>query len=144
MVYGWDMFVVSINAGAQVAIFTRYNCIWDLVLSLLMFGTGVVLWVELPLQRRLCPIFVRDVGSPDIHECFRGLTGSQRTCDTPRIPVRLEWLIRTESGARDYLYYNYILGLIHLFFIKAVLVPVSIQTISVITKIIYIDKRTTT
>ena len=36
-------------------------------------------WVELPIQRRLCPIFVKDVGSPDIHECFRGLTGSQRT-----------------------------------------------------------------
>ena len=36
-------------------------------------------WVELPVQRRLYPIFVRDVESPDIHECFRGLTGSQRT-----------------------------------------------------------------
>ena len=24
--------------------------------------------VELPIQRRLCPIFVRNVGSPDIHE----------------------------------------------------------------------------
>ena len=42
-------------------------------------GTGYVLRVELPIQRRLCPINVRDVGSPDIHECFRGLTGSQRT-----------------------------------------------------------------
>ena len=42
-------------------------------------GTGYVLRVELPVQRRLCPIFVRDVGSPDIHECFHGLTGSQRT-----------------------------------------------------------------
>ena len=42
-------------------------------------GTGYVLRVELPVQRRLCPIFVRDVGSPDIHECFRRLTGSQRT-----------------------------------------------------------------
>ena len=42
-------------------------------------GTGYVLRVELPVQSRLCPIFVRDVGSPDIHECFRGLTGSQRT-----------------------------------------------------------------
>ena len=42
-------------------------------------GTGYVLRVELPVQRRLCPIFVRDVGSPDIPECFRGLTGSQRT-----------------------------------------------------------------
>ena len=41
--------------------------------------TGYVLRVELHVQRRLCPIFVRDVGSPDIHECFRGLTGSQRT-----------------------------------------------------------------
>ena len=42
-------------------------------------GTGVVLRVELPVQRRLCPIFVRNVGSPDIHECFHMLTGSQRT-----------------------------------------------------------------
>ena len=42
-------------------------------------GTGYVLRVELSVQRRLCPIFVRDFGSPDIHECFRGLTGSQRT-----------------------------------------------------------------
>ena len=42
-------------------------------------GTSYVLRVELHVQRRLCPIFVRDVGSPDIHECFRGLTGSQRT-----------------------------------------------------------------
>ena len=42
-------------------------------------GTGVVLRVELPVQRRLYPVLVRDVGSPDIHECFRGLTGSQRT-----------------------------------------------------------------
>ena len=46
---------------------------------ILMFGTGYVPWVELPIQRRLCPIFVRDVGSPDIHECFRRLTGCQRT-----------------------------------------------------------------
>ena len=36
-------------------------------------------WVELPVQRRLCLIFVREVGSPDLHECFRELTGSQRT-----------------------------------------------------------------
>ena len=42
-------------------------------------GIGVILRVELPVQRRLCPIFVRDVESPDINECFRGLTGSQRT-----------------------------------------------------------------
>ena len=41
--------------------------------------TGYVSRVELPVQRTLCLIFVRNVGSPDIHECFRGLTGSQRT-----------------------------------------------------------------
>ena len=40
---------------------------------------GFYIWVELPVQRRLCPIFVRNVGSPDIHECFHGLMGSQRT-----------------------------------------------------------------
>ena len=42
-------------------------------------GTGYVLRVELLVQRRLYPIFMREVGSPNIHECFRGLTGSQRT-----------------------------------------------------------------
>ena len=47
-----------------------------------LFGPGICrfcIWVELPVQRRLCLIFVRNVGSPDIHECFNGLTGSQRT-----------------------------------------------------------------
>ena len=42
-----------------------------------LFGIGICrfcVWVELPVQRRLCPIFVRNVGSPEIHECFRGLT----------------------------------------------------------------------
>ena len=36
-----------------------------------LLGTGICrfcIWVELPVQRRLCPIFVRNVGSPDIHE----------------------------------------------------------------------------
>ena len=32
-----------------------------------------------PRTKEPCPIFVKNVGSPDIHECFRGLTGSQRT-----------------------------------------------------------------
>ena len=55
-----------------------YSCMDYIV----RFGTGICkfcIWVELPVQRRLCPIFVRNVGSPDIHECFRGLMGSQRT-----------------------------------------------------------------
>ena len=30
------------------------------------------IWVELPVQRRLCPIFVKNVGSPDIHEYSTG------------------------------------------------------------------------
>ena len=30
------------------------------------------IWVELPVQRRLCPIFVKNVGSPDIHEYSAG------------------------------------------------------------------------
>ena len=58
-----------IDAGAQVAII------------LLAFGPCVVIidywdmfvpWVELPIQRRLCPIFVSNVGLPDIHEYFAG------------------------------------------------------------------------
>ena len=47
-----------------------------------LFGTGICrfcIWVELPVQRRFCSIFVRNVGSLDIHEYFRGLTGSQWT-----------------------------------------------------------------
>ena len=46
-----------------------------------LFGTCICrfcIWVELLVQRRLCLIFMRNVGSPDIHGCFRGLTGSQR------------------------------------------------------------------
>ena len=40
----------------------------DPVWSLCIVGTGYVLWVELPVQRRLYPIFVNSVGLPDIHE----------------------------------------------------------------------------
>ena len=32
----------------------------------------VVFWVELPVQRRLCPIFVNGVELPDIHEYSAG------------------------------------------------------------------------
>ena len=44
----------------------------DPVWSLLIVGTGLVPWVELPLQRRLCPIFVSGVGLPNIHEYSTG------------------------------------------------------------------------
>ena len=41
-----------------------YSCT---CLMILMFGTGCS-WVELPVQRRLCSIFVSGVGLPDTHE----------------------------------------------------------------------------
>ena len=49
---------------AQVAVLDIYTAYIGL------FGTGKCRfcnWVELPVQRRLCPIFVKNVGLPDIH-----------------------------------------------------------------------------
>ena len=40
-------------------------------LMMLMIGTSGS-WVELPVQRRLCSIFVNRVRSPDIHEYSAG------------------------------------------------------------------------
>ena len=60
---------MSIDAGTQV------------VIILLSCGPGEVIvivwdrlciWVELPVQRRLYPIFVSGVGLPDIHEYSAG------------------------------------------------------------------------
>ena len=45
-----------------------YSCIY---LLMLMIGTGGS-WVKLPVQGRLCPIFVSHVGLPDIHEFSAG------------------------------------------------------------------------
>ena len=42
----------------------------------LIVGTCYVPWVGLPVQRRLCPIFVSGVWLPDIHEYS---AGCQRT-----------------------------------------------------------------
>ena len=63
------MYFVSIDAGAQVAIILLacgpyvviVNC-WDRFCTL----------VELPVQRRLCPIFMCGVRLPDIHEYSAG------------------------------------------------------------------------
>ena len=41
---------------------------WTPVWSLLIVGISYVSWVELPVQRRLYPIFMSGVGLPDIHE----------------------------------------------------------------------------
>ena len=68
--YSWNIYFVSIDAGAQVAVFfySRLDPVW----SLCMVWTDYVLWVELPVQRRLYPIFVSSVGLPDIHEYSAG------------------------------------------------------------------------
>ena len=39
---------------------------------ILIVGTGYVPWVQLPVKRRLWPIFVSGVGLPDIHEYSAG------------------------------------------------------------------------
>ena len=44
----------------------------DPVLPLLIVGTCFVHWVELPVQRRICPIFMSGVRLPDIHEYSAG------------------------------------------------------------------------
>ena len=44
----------------------------DPVWSLLIVGTCCVSWVELPVQMRLCPIFMSGVGLSDIHEYSAG------------------------------------------------------------------------
>ena len=71
MVYSWDYLDEHWYMGPSGHLYSYW-----IILDCL---GQVCIWVELPVQRRLCPIFVRDVGSADIHQCFRGLTGSQRT-----------------------------------------------------------------
>ena len=53
---------MSIDLWAQEALFTH----------VIDVGTGYVFWVELLVQRRLCPIFVSRVGLPDIQEYSAG------------------------------------------------------------------------
>ena len=50
-----------------------------------LFGTGICrfcIWVELPVQRRLCPIFVKKCRVTRHSRVFRELTGSKWT---PRV-----------------------------------------------------------
>ena len=64
MVYSW--YVDEYCCMGPSGLF--YSCIY---LLMLMIGTGGS-WVELPVQGRLCPIFVSRVGLPDIHEFSAG------------------------------------------------------------------------
>ena len=62
-IVGYIYIVMSIGLCAQVAVL-----IIDCYIGL--FGIGLCRfcnWVELLVQRRLCQIFVKNVGSPDIH-----------------------------------------------------------------------------
>ena len=57
---------MSIDVGAQVAIIYSCTCLMRLMLG------QVVVWVELPIQKILCPIFVSGVRLPDIHKYSTG------------------------------------------------------------------------
>ena len=58
---------MSIDAGAQVAIILLAFGPCEVIVN---FGIGYVLWVELPVQRRFCSIFVSGVGLLNIYEYF--------------------------------------------------------------------------
>ena len=49
--------------GPSGHFYSHMDPVWSLIV-----GTGFVFWVELPVQRRLCPIFMSGVGLPDIYE----------------------------------------------------------------------------
>ena len=53
----------------------------DSVWSLLIVGTGFVPWVELPIQRRLCPFFREWCRVTRHPRVFHRLTGCQRTSE---------------------------------------------------------------
>ena len=63
------MYFVGINAGAQVAIILLASRPGVVIVNYL---GQIVFSVELPVQRRLWPIFVSGVGLPDIHEYSAG------------------------------------------------------------------------
>ena len=67
-IFGWDMIIVSIDVGAK----RPFLLLLSMCGPFVVVGTCYVLWVEFPVQRRLCPIFVSRVGLPNIHEYFAG------------------------------------------------------------------------
>ena len=64
MVYSWCILWVLMQGPKWPLFYSHVDPVW----SLLIIGIDFVLWVELPVQRRLCPIFMSGVGLPDIHE----------------------------------------------------------------------------
>ena len=67
-IFGWDMIIESIDVGAKMPFLLLLSMCGPFV----VVGTGYILWEELPVQRRLCLIFVSSVGLLDIHEYFAG------------------------------------------------------------------------
>ena len=63
------MYFVSIDAGAQVAIILLACRSCVVIVNCLR---QVVFGVELPVQRRLCPIFMSGVGLLDNHKYSAG------------------------------------------------------------------------
>ena len=65
---------MSIDVWAQVAILLIFIHMWtrcgrcENLGQVAMCLGQVALWVELPVQGRVCQIFVSGVGLPDIHE----------------------------------------------------------------------------
>ena len=103
-----------------------------------MITQNEVVLKHIPTNEMVADPFTKSIARDAFVRHVRSL-GLCRICHTP-IHIRPNWRIRIESGARDY-----ILGLsLTCSFIRAELVPVGIQTVSVITRIIYIYKRTTT
>ena len=68
-----------------------------------LFGTGLCrfcFWVELPVQKRLCLILVKNVGLPLHSRVFRRLTGSQRTPGKWGVIVGLGGRLGSEPSMR--------------------------------------------
>ena len=70
MAYSW--YVDEYISMGPRGCFHSYKCYIGLFWTCLYMGRAL-------RTKETLPDFVREVGSPDIHECFRGLTGSQRT-----------------------------------------------------------------
>ena len=64
LIHSWDIFI-EYSFWAQEAVCNQ-------VIDVRTGYMQVCIWVELPVQRRLCPIFVKNVRLPDIHEHSAG------------------------------------------------------------------------
>ena len=69
-----------------------YCTVWDRICR-------YCIWVEFPVQRRLCPIFMKNVGSPDNHEYSVG----GRVVNGPPGFRASHACSRTETGIRGFL-----------------------------------------